>query len=57
MKYELKTRILYSWFEEGLKSKAVSVVNGIQLWLSNMGFPITENEIESISYNVRIYTL
>ncbi|XP_043478580.1 endothelin-converting enzyme 1-like isoform X3 [Leptopilina heterotoma] len=48
---ELRSQIVNSWFENDLKFKAVTVVNGIKLWFSNMGFPITKREIESIAYN------
>lgn len=51
LKTELRSQILDSWFETGLKFQAVTVVNKIKLWLSNMHFPITKREIESIAYN------
>ncbi|XP_043476174.1 membrane metallo-endopeptidase-like 1 isoform X2 [Leptopilina heterotoma] len=54
MKSELNEQIQNSWFEDGLKSKAETVVNGIHLWFSNMGFPMTRREIESISYNFEV---
>lgn len=57
LKTELRSQILDSWFETGLKFQAVTVVNKIKLWLSNMHFPITKREIESIAYNVRYYSI